>query len=82
MDSNSIQVLKLAPVLSYIFKFNRPFQFHVNPKQYRIQVLTNIASDHCSLEYQCSTTFSQANTFRFENYWLKLEEFRSMVQTI
>jgi exonuclease III len=46
------------------------------------KVLSNIASDHCPLECQCSTTFPQANTFKFENYWLKLEDFRSLVQTI
>jgi exonuclease III len=45
------------------------------------KALPNIASDHCPLECQCSTTFPQANTFKFENYWLKLEDFRSLVQT-
>jgi Reverse transcriptase (RNA-dependent DNA polymerase) len=45
------------------------------------KALPNITSDHCPLECQCSTTFPQANTFKFENYWLKLEDFRSLVQT-
>jgi hypothetical protein len=46
------------------------------------RTLQNVASDHCPLECQCPTTFPQSNTFKFKNYWLKLEEFRSMVQTV
>jgi exonuclease III len=46
------------------------------------RTLSNVAFDHCPLECQCSTTFPQANTFKFENYWLKLEEFRLIVQTV
>jgi hypothetical protein len=44
------------------------------------KALPNASSDHCPLICSCETKFPCPNSFKIENYWLKLTEFRDLVK--
>jgi endonuclease/exonuclease/phosphatase family metal-dependent hydrolase len=42
--------------------------------------LASALSDHSPIICVCATKFPLPNTFKFENFWLKLKEFNDLVQ--
>lgn len=43
------------------------------------QALPNTSSDHCPILYTAKTGFRVSKFFRFENFWLRLPQFKEMV---
>lgn len=44
------------------------------------RTLPNSSSDHCPVTYSVTTDFSKSKIFRFENYLLRFDEFRSFIE--
>lgn len=45
-----------------------------------LQALSSEISDHCTLLLTCDAPFRPTRHFRFENYWVKMENFDQVVQ--
>lgn len=45
------------------------------------RTLPNSSSDHCPVVYTAATNFSRSKIFRFENYLLRLDDFKLFVET-
>ncbi|XP_078149500.1 uncharacterized protein LOC144544826 [Carex rostrata] len=45
------------------------------------RVIANTSSDHCPLLFIALTNFKRSRLFRFENLWLRCEDFKELVKT-
>ncbi|WMV55516.1 hypothetical protein MTR67_048901 [Solanum verrucosum] len=55
-------------------------EWEENFKSIRLRILPRVASDQCPIILECEHWEQRQPYFKFENWWLKVEGFKDMVQ--
>lgn len=69
-----------APTMARLDRFLVSSAWRMGFPNSKQEALPNTSSDHCPLLYTTSTKFKKSAFFRFENFWLKSNEFKDYIQ--